>query len=146
MRLCMFFSSEEKLKFLESLFWRILQLSNRFQWIFQPRKPIVARNLAPKPSFSCTLICAYVLHPWPGSTRMVTTCTGITDIDSHHNSHTIETICDIVSWEKVLALGVFVPDMVHLVNFWGTPKIKKFINISIKVHKDEICSTSVWYH
>ena len=77
---------------------------------------------------------------------MVTTCTGITDIDSHYNIHTIETICDIVNYEKVLALGVFGPDMVHLVNFWGTPKIKKFVNISIKVYEDEICNTSVWYH
>ena len=77
------------------------------------------------------------------TTRMVTTCTGITDIDSHHNSHIIGTFSDIVDYNKVMKTGVFVPDMVHLVNFWGTPKIKKFVNISINVHEDEICSTSV---
>jgi hypothetical protein len=37
------------------------------------------------------------------------------------------------------------PDMVHLMNFWGTLKMKKFVNISIKVCEDEIFSTSVWY-
>jgi hypothetical protein len=42
--------------------------------------------------------------------------------------------------------GVFGPDMVHLMNFWGTLKIKKFLNIAIKVHEDEICITSAWYH
>ena len=38
------------------------------------------------------------------------------------------------------------PDMVHLMNFWGTLKMKKFVNISIKVYKDEIHRASVWYH
>ena len=67
-------------------------------------------------------------------------------INSHHNSHTIGTFSDIVDYNKVMKTGVFVPDMVHLVNFWGTPKIKKFLIISIKVCEDEICNTSVWYH
>ena len=30
--------------------------------------------------------------------------------------------------------------------FLGYPKIKKFANISIKVHEDEIRNTSIWYH
>ena len=67
-------------------------------------------------------------------------------MNSHHNSHVIETFSDIVNYKKVMKKGVFVPDMVHLVNFLGTPKIKKFVNISIKVHEDEICNTSVWHH
>ena len=41
--------------------------------------------------------------------------------------------------------GVLGPDMAHRMNFWGAPKIKKFVNISIKVCEDEICSTSAWY-
>jgi hypothetical protein len=77
---------------------------------------------------------------------MVTTCTERTDIDSHHNSHVIGTLSDIVNYEKVMKTGVFGPDMTHLVNFWGTPKIKKFVNISIKVCEDDICNTSAWYH
>jgi len=45
-----------------------------------------------------------------------------------------------------MASGVFGSDMVHLINFWGTLKIKKLLHIPIKVYKDEICSASVWYH
>ena len=45
-----------------------------------------------------------------------------------------------------MKVGGFEPDMDHLMYFWGTLKIKKFLNISIKVCEDEICSTSVWYH
>ena len=40
----------------------------------------------------------------------------------------------------------FGPDMVHLMNFEGTVKMKKFLNISIKVDEDEIFGTNVWYH
>ncbi len=36
--------------------------------------------------------------------------------------------------------------MVDNMNFGGTLKIKKFQNMSIKVYKGEIRSTSVWYH
>ena len=77
---------------------------------------------------------------------MVTTCTEETDIDSHHHRRTIETMCYNNIKSKVVTKGGFVPDIVHLMNFGGTPKIKKFVNISIKVCEDEICSTSVWYH
>ncbi len=31
--------------------------------------------------------------------------------------------------------GVFGPDIVHLMNFWGTLKIKKLLNISIKIYE-----------
>ena len=76
---------------------------------------------------------------------MVTTCTEETDIDSHHHRRTIETMCYNNIAIKVVTKGGLGPDMDHLMNFWGTPKIKKFLNISIKVYEDEICSTSVWY-
>ena len=36
-----------------------------------------------------------------------------------------------------MASVVLGPDMVHLVNFWGTLKIKKLLHISIKVYEDE---------
>ena len=78
--------------------------------------------------------------------RLTTTCPEETNINSYHNSHTIGIFSDIVNYEKVMKTGVFAPDMAHLVNFWGTPKIKKFINIAIKVYEDEICNASVWYH
>ena len=77
---------------------------------------------------------------------MVTTCIEETEIHSHHNSRTIEAIYDKMNYKKVLVLGGLGPDMDHLINFWGTPKMKNFSNISIKVYEDEICSTSVWYH
>ena len=36
-------------------------------------------------------------------------------------------------------------DMVNNMHFWGTLKIKKFLNMSIKVHEDEIFNRSVWH-
>ena len=68
------------------------------------------------------------------------------EIHSHRHSRIIETICQDNKWVSTMKTGGFVPDMDHLMNFWGTPKMKKFLNISIKVCEDEICSTSVWYH
>ena len=76
---------------------------------------------------------------------MVTTYTESTEIHSHHNSRTRETIYHDNKWVSTMKKGGFVPDMDHLMNFWGTPKMKKFLNISIKMYEDEICSTSVWY-
>ena len=76
---------------------------------------------------------------------MVTTCIEETEIHSHHHSRTIETIYHDNKWVSTMKKGGFVPDMDHLMNFWGTPKMKKFLNISIKMYEDEICSTSVWY-
>ena len=77
---------------------------------------------------------------------MVTTCIEETEIHSHHHSRITEATYDKINYEKVLALGGFVPDMDHLMNFWGTPKMKKFLNISIKVYEDEIFGTSIWYY
>ena len=77
---------------------------------------------------------------------MVTTCIEETEIHSHHDCRIIETIYQDNKWVSTVTKGGFVPDMDHLMNFWGTPKMKIFLNISIKVYEDEICSTSVWYH
>jgi hypothetical protein len=68
-----------------------------------------------------------------------------TEIHSRRHSRIIETIYHDNKWVSTMKKGGFVPDMDHLMNFWGTPKRKKFLNISIKVYEDEICSTSVWY-
>ena len=69
-----------------------------------------------------------------------------TENEHHYYVYTVETLGYNNMETKVGKKGGFVPDMAHLMNFWGTPKIKKFVNISIKVYKDEICSTSAWYH
>ena len=69
-----------------------------------------------------------------------------TENEQHYYVHTVETIYYENKWESVMKTGVLGPDMVHLMNFGGTPKIKKFLKISIKVYEDEICSTSVWHH
>ncbi len=45
-----------------------------------------------------------------------------------------------------MAFGEKFFDMIENMHFWGTLKIKKFPNMSIKVYEDEVCSTSVWYH
>ena len=57
---------------------------------------------------------------------MVTTCTEENDIDSHHHRRTIETMCYNNITIKVVTKGGLGPDMDHLLNFWGTPKMKKF--------------------
>ena len=69
-----------------------------------------------------------------------------TENEQHYYVHTVETIYYDNKWESVVKVGGFRLDMVHLMNFGGTPKMKKFLNISIKVCEDEIFSTSVWYH
>ena len=66
--------------------------------------------------------------------------------EHHYYVHTVETIYYSNKWEPVVKEGGLGPDMDHPMNFWGTPNMKKFVNISIKVCEDEICSTSVWYH
>ena len=76
---------------------------------------------------------------------MVTACLKETDIDSHRHSRTIETIYHDNKWVSTMKKGGFVPDMDHLMNFWGTLKMKKFLNISIKVCEDEIFGTNAWY-
>ena len=49
-------------------------------------------------------------------------------------------------WVSVVTGGENFFDIIENMHFWGTLKIKKFRNMSIKVYEDEICSTSVWYH
>lgn len=49
-------------------------------------------------------------------------------------------------YEIVLAFGENLFDIIEDMHFWGTIKIKKFQNMSMKVHEDKICSTNVWYH
>ena len=66
-----------------------------------------------------------------------------TENEHHYYVHTVETLGYNNIETKVVTKGGFVPDMVHLMNFWGTLKMKKFVNISIKVHEDEISGTSV---
>jgi hypothetical protein len=44
------------------------------------------------------------------------------------------------------SLKVMFFDIIDIMNFWGTLKIKKFQNMSVKVYEGEICCTSIWYH
>ncbi len=60
------------------------------------------------------------------------------ETESYDNFHILETICYHTKKRKVVTKGVFVLDMVNNMYFWGTPKIVKFLEISIKVHEDEI--------
>ncbi len=67
------------------------------------------------------------------------------ETESYDNFHILETIYYHAKGRKVFTRGGFVPDMVDNMHFWGTPKIKKFRNMSIKVYEDEIFSISVWH-
>ena len=69
-----------------------------------------------------------------------------TEKERHYYFHIVETIYYNKKWRKVVPIGGFEPDMVHQMIFWGTPKIKKLLHMSIKVYEDEIFNTSVWYH
>ncbi len=87
-----------------------------------------------------------MLNAWVGSTRRVTACSALPEIDRYCKNLFIGIISERLNQEKVLAFGEKFFDMVENMNFWGTLKIKKFQNMLIKVYEDEICSTSVWYH
>ena len=75
-------------------------------------------------------------------------CAYLLPIENEHYYyiHIVKTIHCNNKWRKVVKKGGFEPDMVNNIFFWGTPKIKKFVNNSIKVYEDEIYSTSAWYH
>ena len=66
--------------------------------------------------------------------------------EHYYYIHIVKTIHYNNKWKKVAENGGFRLDMDHLINFWGTLKTKKFVNISIKVYEDEMWVTSVWYH
>ena len=66
--------------------------------------------------------------------------------ERYYYIHIVETIYHDTKWESVINVGGFGPDMTHLTYFWGTLKMKKFVNVWIKVCEDEIFGASVWYH
>ena len=67
-------------------------------------------------------------------------------IDPYCKNPITEIIFEEVNYEATMKEGVFWPDMVDNMHFWGTLNIKNFLNMSIKVYEDEIFSASAWYH
>ena len=60
--------------------------------------------------------------------------------------YVVKTIYEDTKWVSTMKVGCFGLDTGPSHEFFGYPKIKKFVNISIKVCEDEIFNTSVWYH
>ena len=47
--------------------------------------------------------------------------------ERHYYIHIVETIYYDNKWVSTVKTGGFGPDMVNLMNFWGTLKMKKFL-------------------
>jgi len=73
------------------------------------------------------------------------TCAYLPAIENerYYYIHIVETIYNDNKWVSTMKTGGFEPDMVNLMHFWGTLKIKKFLKISIKVCEDEVFGASI---
>src|SRR5271154_6916072 len=83
-------------------------LKLQFQVIFQ-----VCKNLTMK-MYMFQMTCAYL---------------PVIENERYYYIHIVKTIYYHNKWRKVAPKGGFEPDMVHLMYFWGTLKMKKFLNI-----------------
>ena len=70
--------------------------------------------------------------------RMGISCSEPNENEHYYYVHTVETLCYNNIETKVVTKGVFGPDMDHLMSLGGTLKMKKLVNILIKVCEDEI--------
>ncbi len=68
---------------------------------------------------------------------------GPTETESHGYIQILWKVYENVKLVSVMIFGEIFFDIVNNMHFWGTLKLKKFCNVSIKVHVDESCSTSV---
>ncbi len=65
--------------------------------------------------------------------------------ESHKYIQILEAIYYHKKERKVGKEGEIFFYIIENMHFWGTLKIKKFLNISIKVYEDEIFNRIVWY-
>ncbi len=74
---------------------------------------------------------------------MTTACSECSEIDPYCKNPNIEIIFEEVTYETTMKEGVIWPDMIDNMHFWGTLKIKKFQNMSIKMYEGEVYTTNV---